>query len=83
MLNAQNEPAFFARVIPNMRGDGTEGLCGISVRDYFACSAMQALLTGVTVQVSDGTRVAGNSIAANAYRLADAMIAERQGANHG
>lgn len=47
---------------------------GISIRDYFAAKAMQGRLASFP----DGVRVDDALLTAFAYRVADAMIAERE-----
>lgn len=46
-------------------------LSGMSLRDYFAAKAMQAMLTGIHVG-------ANPYLAQQAYQVADAMLAARQ-----
>ena len=43
----------------------------MTLRDYFAAKAMHALITGNTYRNCD-------EIAGDAYRMADAMLAERE-----
>lgn len=52
-----------------------EGLCveALEMRDYFAAAAMQGLLAS-----GDGDAYAVEAIAANAYTIADAMLARRE-----
>lgn len=47
---------------------------GMDLRDYFAAKAMQAYITGVNAD--DG--VCEDGIAIYAYRMADAIIKERE-----
>jgi hypothetical protein len=66
-------PAF--PVTPTDRsGQIADTQIGMTLRDYFASDAMAALLS---LERVPGMRQADALIAANAYRLADAMIAER------
>jgi hypothetical protein len=70
-------------------GCGDNGCWGMSLRDYFAAKAMQAIYGG------EGARIVadrdkrydetnwGEVVAANAYEMADAMIAERTRRNKG
>jgi hypothetical protein len=44
---------------------------GLSTRDYFAAKALQGMLTGADITVSDEV------LAREAYKLADAMMIER------
>lgn len=54
---------------------------GMSLRDYFAAKAMQALLSGNYGAVVSAAAKAGEEsevfMASSAYELADAMLAER------
>ncbi len=53
---------------------------GMTLRDYFAAKAMQAILhTSMRAAGSDGS-VSFDLVAAAAYRMADAML--RQGRQH-
>jgi hypothetical protein len=52
-------------------GCGDNGWQGMSLRDYFACCAMQAILRGY---VDPGLRPL---LAGNAYQMADAMLVQR------
>lgn len=49
---------------------------GMSLRDYFAASALQGLLAGYVVATGDP-----ESEARNAYKLADAMLRAREASN--
>lgn len=51
---------------------------GLTIRDWFAGQAMQARLTGLSLPRLD----IRNAIAADAYAIADAMLAEREKAGH-
>lgn len=50
---------------------------GISVRDYFAAKAMQAIVQSPDAYEID-TIPGGEAIAANAYDIADAMLRARE-----
>ena len=65
--NGDGGPAF-----PVANGPDTGWDDGMSLRDYFAAKAMQGILS------SDAEGVDFVYIASSAYRLADAMIAERK-----
>lgn len=54
--------------------DFTEG--GMSLRDYFAAKALNGLLAG---QFRDTGSLNLNELPEEAYRIADAMIAAREG----
>jgi hypothetical protein len=68
-----------------------DGACGMSLRDYFAAKAMAALLVRGWVsdgsdntprhycEAADGDRVGPNVLARDAYRIANAMLAQRGG----
>ena len=71
-----NEPAF--PVQGQFYGDQLGGQLhhGMSLRDYLAAKAMQGFLASATLfDQSDGV------ISAYAYRMADAMLAEREKGN--
>lgn len=52
---------------------------GMSLRDYFAAKAMQAIVAACDKQCGDGTRNLNYHTAArDAYGYADAMLAARQ-----
>ena len=46
----------------------------MSLRDYFAAKAMQAIISGPEETMPDNPE----TIAADAYAMADAMLAERE-----
>ena len=50
-----------------------ETLEGMTLRDYFAAKAMQAILTNHRLEDCDDFQVA-----INAYQMADAMLQERE-----
>ncbi len=51
-----------------------EGSPGMTLRDYFAAAALQHVMA-----TADRTNVPYELIAADCYRIADAMLAERDG----
>lgn len=63
-------------------GNPTNNYSGVSVRDYFAAKAMQSLLLRSQAAISACSKRYGEDptdwVAATAYQLADAMIAERE-----
>jgi hypothetical protein len=63
-----NEPAF-----PAMHFDLAENEHGMTLRDYFAAKAMQAI---VSKEVSHVSWV--DEYAKNAYKMADAMLKARE-----
>ena len=68
-----NEPAF-----PAMHFDLADNEHGLTMRDYFAAKAMQAIMAGqypITKQHDAASR-----IALAAYQMADAMLEERNAA---
>jgi len=65
------------------RGDGKPRevhiSCGMSLRDYFAGQVIPHVLTGnITAIVHGGASQEPDAMARDAYKLADAMIAERE-----
>lgn len=64
----QGGPAFPSTVESNT---GTMFFVGMTVRDYFAAAAFQGLL-------ADGAGGSDADLASIAFRLADAMMAERE-----
>jgi hypothetical protein len=56
--------------------------CGMTLRDYFAAKAMQAFISAYPCQAIDsedgGTPVDHQSIAGDAYDVADAMLEVRE-----
>ena len=65
----KNEPAFPQPVNPRETGRG------LTIRDYFAAKAMQAIITNHKLEDCDDMVVA-----ANAYQLADFMMEARNAA---
>ena len=71
-------PAF---PIPIDLGQGVECNKGMTLRDYFAAKAMQAVLLKwppVLTEDQDAIRRDTEEIARGAYAMADAMLKERQ-----
>ena len=62
-----NSPAF-----PAMHFDLSEGEHGMTLRDYFAAKAMQALISEPSLKASM------DEFAHRAYQIADIMMEERQ-----
>lgn len=68
---------------PHNPCDGAGGSQGMTLRDYFACAAMQASFAGEGARQladRDGRYNETNwaqVVADNAYRMADAMLARR------
>jgi len=66
---------------PSMGGYGTGSGPGLSLRDYFAATALNGVLSHSYCDPSSGTAL-NNSTPENnarfAYRIADAMLAARQ-----
>jgi hypothetical protein len=53
----------------------------ISLRDYFAAAALQGIVTGVAIAGADmlpDEPVSIGPVARDAYKIADAMLAERE-----
>ena len=66
-----NEPAF-----PNPRWEGWgDPQAGMSLRDYFAAKAMQAIISDKEMIASLGSH---ESIATASYKVADAMMEARK-----
>jgi len=61
-------------------GDGTANRCeGMTLRDYFAAKAMQALFAGaVTEGLTTDQDIDCDKLAMVAYTMADAMLKARQ-----
>lgn len=78
MAKDNGGPAF-----PQMKLAGDYVMEGLSVRDYFAAKAMQAMLSNPNVIVASAQRgwelsnCNMHGIALEAYTQADAMLAER------
>lgn len=53
---------------------------GLSVRDYIAIQAMQAILTGAVALSASTLMPSHKDIADDAYRMADAMMEASRGA---
>ena len=70
-MNSDDEPAF-------PRDHAADGHNGMTLRDYFAAKAMQAILTGAFAQGRATEPEDAPPIAQGAWLMADAMLAERQ-----
>jgi hypothetical protein len=68
-----NQPAFPTGIITDGKGNIIGGSNGMTLRDYFAAKAMQALLTRETRISEDAMLYAGA-----AYDVADAMMKARE-----
>ena len=67
-------PAFPTAEVRAPDGTGIqEGALGMSKRDYIACRAMAAICAHIDTWGFDREQIAGE-----AYRIADAMLAERE-----
>ena len=64
-----NIPAF-----PAMHFDLADNEHGMTLRDYFAAKAMQGFLASPLLKTESGA----DAMARNAYRVADAMMEERE-----
>jgi len=73
MNNKNGGPAF-----PDSDGQ-TDYTGGMTLRDYFAAKAMQAMINNYVEYGYDGYA----DLANDAYKLADAMLAEREKVNEG
>jgi hypothetical protein len=73
-------PAFPFDLIDVLPGTGEQGVreqhSGLSIRDYFAAKAMQGLLAGF---FNDSTKYNASDLPKEAFMIADAMIAARNG----
>lgn len=68
----RNEPAFPVLELNHVTGDICYQHFGITLRDYFAAKAMSFL-----VPLRASHKTPWGELAASAYEMADAMIAER------
>jgi len=71
------EPAF-PRAVSMLRSGSyfkVDSSDGMSLRDYFAAKAMQAMVNGV---IAGGGDYREPFVAEQAYKMADAMVEERQ-----
>ena len=68
----QNPPAFPTDAYPN--GSASEGM---SLRDYFASLAMQAMISKSSGQDTTGGKAGVPRVATFAYEYADAMLKAR------
>ena len=78
MSNNTGGPAFPK---PDMVDDGaliSQGSTGMTLRDYFAGKAMQALITGPDVMDDHYEEETNEYVAKRSYFIADAMLKARQ-----
>ena len=77
MSKDQSEPAF---PVPGSEYGGTGTMFGMTLRDYFASKAVQAIYTRLGGSPSAGNNHDGGLtyIAEASYSMADAMIAARR-----
>ena len=76
-----NETAFPVPSVLNSNGDPIVGTRGMSLRDYFAAKAMQSYInrSGNVISIGqDSEQIWLDVIAESAYRMADAMLKERE-----
>ena len=71
-----NEPAF--PVFPDTPTGRAVAFRGMSLRDYFAAKAMQALATAGKYTIGMGAKPEVTQYAEKAYRMADAMMRARK-----
>ena len=72
----QGGPAF--PNVPDGAGDRWANWdTGMSLRDYFAAQALQGFIASGRINTDRASSYYADSIAGNAYKLADAMIRER------
>jgi hypothetical protein len=65
----------------NKEGDAMKDLVKLSLRDYFAASAMQGLLaSGWCSDMRDGysREIGERAVVTDAYRMADEMLLQRE-----
>lgn len=72
-MSAPENPAAF----PLPETDVSHGQYGMSLRDWFAGQALAGLLPEYLDRNGFGHATVGQNSAAHAYRIADAMLAER------
>lgn len=85
MTKPNNPPAFpVYKYVINIQHNvfiPTPDSCGMTLRDYFAAKAMQGLCALPQTRHADDAETTeiswGKSIAIDAYKFADAMLAER------
>lgn len=66
---------------PSEKRKGIQLPAELDLRDYFAAKAMQGFLACNRFNpfANEGAEIAGELLAANAYEVADAMLAARDG----
>ena len=67
-----NQPAF-----PAMHYDLADNEHGLTMRDYFAAKAMQAIISSDKYVGLIGVNIYERRTATDAYKMADAMLKER------
>lgn len=72
-------PAFPGVVQNQMNGHVVDEMSGMTLRDYFAAKAMQAMMSDTTVlaTMSSGPKGPSDELAESAYSMADAMLRAR------
>ena len=74
-MSRPNNPCAFARGT----ADGKYVQRGMALRDYFAAAALTGYLTAEIVMSEEEEKLTfGQRVASRVYKLADAMLAERQ-----
>ena len=80
MSKGNGGPSFARPKSPKGEYTDSEVPCaqtGMSLRDYFAAKAMQAMISTVGAQCLFGVEGCEPNTADGAYKMADAMLAER------
>jgi hypothetical protein len=70
-----NDPAFPTGIITDDKGRIVGGSNGMTLRDYFAAKAMQAILTRADSRFTTTLEF----VSGKAYQYADVMLKERNG----
>lgn len=70
-------PAFPIPLLSGQEYQGHQECDGMTLRDYFAAKAMQAVLSNMNGHVGVDHEGTNRGIAACAYAIADAMLQER------
>ncbi len=73
-----NEPAFPTTIHNYGYGDGMYSSEGMTLRDYFAAKAMQAIMNSDRYMGVIGVNRYQHRTAEDAYQMADAMLKARQ-----
>ena len=74
--NKTGGPAF--PVFPDTGGGHAAAFQGMTLRDYFAAKAMQAIIQDTGINIGDGKDKSDKHDAEAAYRYADAMLKARE-----